>query len=92
MTIQQALEAGRFTKTSFDGCDIEIETSVPQDVRDQLTSMGHKLDVKPLRTSNFGYGQAVIYDRKTGVKFGASDPRHDGEAVPVTAPYFDKSR
>src|SRR5476649_620946 len=92
MTIQQALEAGRFTKTSFDGCDIEIETSVPQDVRDQLTSMGHKLDVKPLRTSNFGYGQAVIYDRKTGVKFGASDPRHDGEAGPVTAPYFDKSR
>jgi gamma-glutamyltranspeptidase/glutathione hydrolase len=90
MTIQQALEAGRFTKSTFDGCDVEIETSVPQDVRDQLTSMGHKLDVKPLRTPTFGYGQAVIFDRKTGLKSGASDPRHDGEAVPVTAPYFPK--
>jgi gamma-glutamyltranspeptidase/glutathione hydrolase len=61
---------------------------VPQDVRDQLTAMGHKLDVKPLRTPTFGYGQAVMFDRKSGVKFGASDPRHDGEAVPATAPYF----
>jgi gamma-glutamyltranspeptidase/glutathione hydrolase len=88
MTIQQALEAGRFTKSTFDGCDVDIETSVPQDVRDQLTAMGHKLDVKPLRTPTFGYGQAVMFDRKSGVKFGASDPRHDGEAVPATAPYF----
>jgi gamma-glutamyltranspeptidase / glutathione hydrolase len=88
MTLQQALEAGRFTKSTFDGCDVEIETSVPQDVRDQLTAMGHKLDVKPLRTPTFGYGQAVMFDRKSGVKFGASDPRHDGEAVPATAPYF----
>ena len=88
MTIQQALEAGRFTKGSFDGCDVEIETSVPQEVRDELGAMGHKLEVRPLRTPNFGYGQAVMYDRKTGVKFGASDPRHDGEAVPAAAPYF----
>jgi gamma-glutamyltranspeptidase/glutathione hydrolase len=92
MTIQQALEAGRFTKGTFEGCDVEIETSVPQEVREQLSGMGHKLQVQPLRTPNFGYGQAVIFDRKSGVKFGASDPRHDGEAIPVTAPYFDKSR
>ena len=31
-----------------------------------------------------------MYDRKSGVKFGASDPRHDGEAIPVPAPYFGK--
>ena len=88
MTIQQALEAGRFTKGTFDGCDVEIESSVPADVRDELKALGHALDVKPLRTGNFGYGQAVLYDRKTGVKQGASDPRHDGEAVPVPAPVF----
>ena len=29
MTIQQALEAGRFTKGTFDGCDLEIEELVP---------------------------------------------------------------
>jgi gamma-glutamyltranspeptidase/glutathione hydrolase len=90
MTIQQALEAGRFTKGTFEGCDVEIEASVPQDVRDQLTALGHKIEVRPLRTPNFGYGQAVLFDRKSGVKFGASDPRHDGEAVPVPAPYFGK--
>jgi len=88
MTIQQALEAGRFTKTTFEGCDLDIETSVPQEVREALSAMGHKLEVKPLRTPTFGYGQAVIFDRKTGVKFGASDPRHDGEAIPVPPPYL----
>jgi gamma-glutamyltranspeptidase/glutathione hydrolase len=86
MTPQQALEAGRFTKTSFDGCDLEIEEKVPAEVRDALTSMGHKLTVQPPRTPNFGYGQAVVFDRKTGVKFGASDPRHDGEAIPASIP------
>src|SRR6266436_8897022 len=77
MTLQQALEAARFTKGTFEGCDVEIESSVPQQARDELASMGHQLQVQPPRTPNFGYGQAVLYDRKTSVKLGASDPRHD---------------
>ena len=89
MSIQQALEAGRFTKGTFEGCDVEIESSVPEQVRAQLAGLGHKLEVRPPRTPNFGYGQAVLYDARTGVKFGASDPRHDGEAVPVPAPAFE---
>src|SRR5256714_1236072 len=88
MTIQQALEAGRFTKATFEGCDVEIEVSVPQQARDELTALGHQLEVRPPRTPIFGYGQAVVFDRKTGVKFGASDPRHDGEAIPVPAPFL----
>jgi len=88
MTIQQALEAGRFTKGTFEGCDVEVESSIPQQTRDELTALGHLLEVKPPRTPNFGYGQAVLYDRKTSVKLGASDPRHDGQAIPVPAPYF----
>jgi len=90
MTLQQALEAGRFTKGTFEGCDVEIESSVPQQARDELASLGHQLQVQPPRTPNFGYGQAVLYDRKTSVKLGASDPRHDGQAIPVPAPYFAK--
>jgi len=90
MTLQQALEAGRFTKGTFEGCDVEIESSVPQQTRDDLASLGHQLHVLPPRTPNFGYGQAVLYDRKTSVKLGASDPRHDGQAIPVPAPYFAK--
>ena len=30
MTIQQALEAGRFTKATFDGCDVQVEELVPE--------------------------------------------------------------
>jgi len=90
MTLQQALEAGRFTKATFEGCDVEIESIVPQAARDELTALGHQLKVHPPRTSTFGYGQAVLFDRKSGLKLGASDPRHDGEAIPVPAPYFPK--
>src|SRR2546430_10053345 len=82
MNIQQALEAGRFTKGTFEGCDVEIESSVPAPVRDELTALGHQIEVRPPRTPNFGYGQAVLLDRKTGGKFGASDPRHDRHALP----------
>lgn len=92
MTIQQALEAGRFTKGTFEGCDVEIEASVPAEVRAELSSLGHQLTVHPPRTANFGFGQAVLYDRKTGIKFGASDPRHDGEAIPAPAPYLSREK
>ncbi len=87
LTIQQALEAGRFTKASFDGCDVQVEESVPKFVREGLTLLGHEVQTVPLRTRTFGYGQAVMADG-TGVHFGASDPRHDGEAIPQPAPVF----
>ena len=87
MNIQQALEAGRFTKPDFQGCDVEIEDTVPDAVRNQLTAMGHELKVEPQRTPNFGFGQAVM-EKNTGVHFGASDPRHDGEAIPQPGPVF----
>lgn len=85
MTIQQALEAGRFTKGTFDGCDVEIEASVPEASRKALAAMGHEVKVVPLRTPTFGYGQAVMTNAN-GVKFGASDPRHDGAAIPEGLP------
>ena len=87
MNIQQALEAGRFSKQDFTGCDVPIEDTVPEAVRDQLTAMGHDLQVEPRRTSVFGFGQAVM-DNHTGVRLGASDPRHDGEAIPQPGPVF----
>ena len=90
MSIQQALEAGRFTKSTFDGLDVEVECSIPERVRSELLGLGHQLEVRPLRTPAFGYGQAVLVDRKSGVKAGASDPRHDGAAIPAPAPCFPK--
>lgn len=87
MNIQQALEAGRFTKSSFDGCDVQVEELIPDQVRAELTRLGHQVETVPRRTPIFGYGQAVM-DNDTGVHFGASDPRHDGAAIPQPAPVF----
>lgn len=81
LTIQEALEAGRFTKPTFQGCDVEVESLVPAATRAELTVLGHQVKVVPPRTGVFGYGQAVMSD-SAHVHFGASDPRHDGAAVP----------
>jgi gamma-glutamyltranspeptidase/glutathione hydrolase len=79
--IQEALEAGRFTKGTFEGCDVTIEDLVPEDVRLRLESLGHQLTLAPPRSELFGFGQAVMSD-PNGIHFGASDPRHDGAAIP----------
>lgn len=84
-TIQEALEAGRFTKGSFDGCDLQIEALVPETIRAELGSRGHELRVVAPRSGTFGYGQAVM-SGPGGVHFGASEPRHDGAAIPEAPP------
>lgn len=89
MSLQQALEAGRFSKSSFEGCDVNVETLVPAAVRDGLRALGHDVrDVGP-RSSVFGWGQAVMRT-PAGVNFGASEPRHDGMAIPQGAPAAPK--
>jgi gamma-glutamyltranspeptidase/glutathione hydrolase len=82
MNIQAALEAPRFTKMTFDGCDVEIEDRVPAAVRAELTKRGHELQVRGNFSAAMGGGQAVMRDFATGVNYGASDPRKDGAAVP----------
>jgi len=86
LTIQEALEAGRFTKQTFAGCDVEIEALVPEATRSALQGFGHQLTVvAPRSTSDFGFGQAVMSNGER-VHLGASDPRHDGAAVPEGVP------
>ena len=91
LDIQQALEAGRFTKGSFAGCDVQIEALVPDKVRSELKALGHDVRVVPPRSGTFGYGQAVMSDG-AGVHFGASEPRHDGAAIPEAPPIFGRGR
>ena len=87
MTPQEALEAGRFTKATFDGCDVQIEALVPEATRTALTALGHQLKVEPPRSSSFGFGQAILA-RPDGVHLGASEPRHDGVAIPEAPEVF----
>jgi len=86
-TIQEALEAGRFTKLTFGGCDVDVEPSIPKRVRTELQGLGHELHVAPPRSGMFGCGQAVMSDTQ-GVHYGASEPRHDGAAIPQFGPVF----
>jgi gamma-glutamyltranspeptidase/glutathione hydrolase len=81
MNIQAALEAPRFTKRTFGGCDVMVENRFAQNVRNELTGKGHKIDAKGAYSAPMGGGQAVMRDFAAGVNYGASDPRKDGEAV-----------
>jgi len=82
MNIQAALEAPRFTKYTFDGCDVQMEDRISESTRKDLESRGHKIELRQGYSSEFGGGQAVRRDFKSGVNSGASDPRKDGEAIP----------
>jgi gamma-glutamyltranspeptidase/glutathione hydrolase len=86
MNIQAALEASRFVKYSFSGCEVEVDAGVPQPVLDRLRAKGHEVSVTRRFSQEMGRGNAVLHDRELGVNFGASDPRADGEAVPEEPP------
>jgi gamma-glutamyltranspeptidase/glutathione hydrolase len=90
MNIQAALEAARFTKLNFGGCDFMIEDRVPEAVRQALAARGHILTLLGAFANPMGGGQAVMHDSATGVNYGASSPRKDGAAVPEPDPYFQK--
>ena len=85
MNIQAAMEEPRFTVHPQLGCHIVIENRVGPASLDALTAKGHLLEVRKEYTTRMGRGQAVLFDAKTGVKYGASDPRADGAAVPEAA-------
>jgi len=86
MNIQAALEQARFTVSAKLGCNIVIESRVPAEARQQLTALGHVLDVRNAYTTAMGRGQAVLNDTANKVHYGASDPRADGSAEPEAPP------
>jgi gamma-glutamyltranspeptidase/glutathione hydrolase len=88
MNLQAAMETARFTvHSNFDlTCKILIEDRVPADVRQQLSSMGHQLEVRGDFSLYMGRGQAIDHNTKTGMNFAASDARTDGSAEPELPP------
>jgi len=86
MNIQAALEAPRFTKLTFEGCDVQMEGRIPGNARAELEAKGHKIQGRGAFSSEMGGGQAVLRDFSTDVNYGASDPRKDGEAIPQFPP------
>lgn len=82
MNIQAALEAARFTKRTFGGCDVWVENGVSPDVVAGLRAQGHEVKVLLRYDQSMGRGNAVEVDEGKPVHLGATDPRADGEAVP----------
>jgi gamma-glutamyltranspeptidase / glutathione hydrolase len=83
MNVQQAMEAARFRKNGAPGCDVRIEGRVPGAVIQSLRDRGHQVQViSAYDSAATGRGQAILYNSTTKTKFGASDPRADGSAVP----------
>jgi len=86
MNVQMALESARFTKATFDGCDVQMETRVPDAVRQDLARRGHLIAPLGGFATVMGNGEAVMRDSKRGVNFAGSDPRTDGAAIPEQPP------
>jgi gamma-glutamyltranspeptidase / glutathione hydrolase len=86
MNVQMALESPRFTKSTFDGCDVQIESRVGDSVREELTRRGHIIAPLAGFAGAVGNGEAVMRDAKRSVNFAGSDPRTDGAAIPQQPP------
>jgi gamma-glutamyltranspeptidase/glutathione hydrolase len=86
MTLQQALEAPRFFKNNAPGCDVYIESRVPEQTLQQLSERGHEIRIGREYVETMGRGQAILHNSKTGTNYAASDPRADGAAIPQPLP------
>ncbi len=86
MTLQEALEAPRFFKSGAPGCDVYIESRVPEQTLQQLSERGHQIRIGRAYVETMGRGQAILRNSKTGVNYAASDPRADGAAIPAPLP------
>jgi gamma-glutamyltranspeptidase/glutathione hydrolase len=82
MNVQAALEQPRFTKETFGGCDVQMEETVPAEIRAGLTQRGHEIQLLEPFSFTVGQGAAVVRDKSRGVNFAAGDPRSDGAAIP----------
>jgi gamma-glutamyltranspeptidase / glutathione hydrolase len=82
MTLQEALEAPRFFKSGAPGCDVYIESRVPEATLQQLSERGHEIRIGREYVETMGRGQAILHNSKTGMNYAASDPRADGAAIP----------
>jgi gamma-glutamyltranspeptidase / glutathione hydrolase len=88
MDIQSALDVARFSKDTFEGCDVNLEARIPEATRTQLAALGHELIMRgDFSSTLMGAGQAVARNLRQRMNYGASDPRKDGAAVSELLPF-----
>jgi gamma-glutamyltranspeptidase/glutathione hydrolase len=82
MNLQGAIDAPRFSKETFGGCDVNLESRMADGTRKELAALGHEIVMRgDYSSTRMGSGQAVQRNFATGLNTGASDPRKDGAAV-----------
>jgi gamma-glutamyltranspeptidase/glutathione hydrolase len=82
MNVQGALDAPRFSKETFPGCDVNFESRISEATRASLATRGHEIVMRgDFSSTRMGAGQAVQRDFTSGINAGASDPRKDGAAI-----------
>lgn len=87
MNIQGAMDAARFTKLDFEGCNLWMENGVAPETVTALKAQGHDIKVWPRYFEGMGRGNAVETRDNSPVHYGASDPRTDGAAIPEQPPF-----
>ena len=83
MNVQQALEQGAIVSTSFKSSyyphhaegTLQVPSSLPKHVLDELAAMGHKLDIRNVR--GVGSVKAIVIHPRTGVLMGGVSPTRD---------------
>jgi gamma-glutamyltranspeptidase/glutathione hydrolase len=86
MNVQAALEQPRFTKSTFEGCDVQMEETIPASVRAELQRRGHEIQLLEPFSFTVGQGEATVRDATRKVNFAGADPRSDGAAIPQGPP------
>jgi gamma-glutamyltranspeptidase/glutathione hydrolase len=79
MELQEAVDAPRYFARDTDQ-RMFVEASLPQKTVESLSRLGYSIEVLRERDPFFGGVQAVVIDPKSGLRFGAADPRRDGTA------------
>jgi gamma-glutamyltranspeptidase/glutathione hydrolase len=83
MNVQQALEQDYVVSTSFKSSyyphtaegKLQVPSTLPRHVLDELAAMGHKLDIRNVR--GVGSVKAIIINPRTGVLMGGVSPTRD---------------
>ena len=83
MNVQQALEQSYVVSTSFKSSyyphaaegKLQVPSSLPKHVLDELAAMGHQLDIRNIR--GVGSVKAIIIHPRTGVLMGGVSPTRD---------------
>jgi len=87
MNVQEAGDAARIRHSGSsqptggemtDGGILHMESGIGEEVRQALADMGHNVATD---TTDYGGYQGIMRDPETGVYFGASESRKDGQAA-----------